>query len=171
MKLPTNMTEAEVVQTILEVTKRLSSSFTFAYFDKEDIEQEAFLMGMEALDRYDEARPLENFLFIHIKNRLKNFKRDKYYRYDEGKAQKIQQNKKNLLDPLNIDVLPLSYRDNKDEQRDIEEIYNIIDRNLPNTMRNDYLRIKSGVQVNKNKRTEVIEEIQRILEEVLNEEG
>lgn len=165
------MTEAEVVQTILEVTKRLSSSFTFAYFDKEDIEQEAFLMGMEALDRYDEARPLENFLFIHIKNRLKNFKRDKYYRYDEGKAQKIQQNKKNLLDPLNIDVLPLSYRDNKDEQRDIEEIYNIIDRNLPNTMRNDYLRIKSGVQVNKNKRTEVIEEIQRILEEVLNEEG
>lgn len=171
MKLPTNMTEAEVVQTILEVTKRLSSSFTFAYFDKEDIEQEAFLMGMEALDRYDEARPLENFLFIHIKNRLKNFKRDKYYRYDEGKAQKIQQNKKNLLDPLNIDVLPLSYRDNKDEQRDIEEIYNIIDRNLPNTMRNDYLRIKSGVQVNKNKRIEVIEEIQRILEEVLNEEG
>jgi DNA-directed RNA polymerase specialized sigma24 family protein len=171
MKLPTNMTEAEVVQTILEVTKRLSSSFTFAYFDKEDIEQEAFLMGMEALDRYDEARPLENFLFIHIKNRLKNFKRDKYYRYDEGKAQKIQQNKKNLLDPLNIDVLPLSYRDNKDEERDIEEIYNIIDRNLPNTMRNDYLRIKSGVQVNKNKRIEVIEEIQRILEEVLNEEG
>jgi len=165
------MTEAEVVQTILEVTKRLSSSFTFAYFDKEDIEQEAFLMGMEALDRYDEARPLENFLFIHIKNRLKNFKRDKYYRYDEGKAQKIQQNKKNLLDPLNIDVLPLSYRDNKDEERDIEEIYNIIDRNLPNTMRNDYLRIKSGVQVNKNKRIEVIEEIQRILEEVLNEEG
>jgi hypothetical protein len=45
---------------------------------------------MDAMDRYDESRPLENFLAVHVKNRLNNFKRDKYYR-----QQKEDQAKKN----------------------------------------------------------------------------
>ena len=80
MKIPKNMTEEEVIETIQKVVRRVSYNFKFAFYDVEDIEQEAFIIGMEALDRYDEKRPLENFLFVHIKNRLKNFNRDNYIR-------------------------------------------------------------------------------------------
>ena len=38
---------------------------------------------MEALNRYDEARPLENFLSVNLSNRLKNFVRDNHFVGDE----------------------------------------------------------------------------------------
>ena len=96
MRIPSNMSEQEVVDTITKVSERLSNKYTFAFYTAEDIRQEAFILGMEALERYDEGKPLENFLFVHIGNRLKNFKRDNYFRHDEGKAEKVQKRKRNL---------------------------------------------------------------------------
>ena len=98
------MTEEQVVSTISKISSRLASKYTFPNYEADDISQEAFIIGMEALDRYDGVRPLENFLSIHIKNRLNNFKRDNYYRQDEGKAEEIQQGKKKLLGLMNVDV-------------------------------------------------------------------
>ena len=46
------------------------------------------MMGVEGLDRYDSNKPLENFMYAHINNRLKNFKRDNYYRFDYGNRPK-----------------------------------------------------------------------------------
>ena len=94
MKVPKNMTEEQVITTINTVSSRLANKYTFPNYETEDIEQEAFIIGMEAMDRYDEKRPLENFLSVHIKNRLSNFRRDHYYRPDDGKAEEIQKNKK-----------------------------------------------------------------------------
>ena len=74
------MTEQQVLEIIERVASRYAHKFRFGYYTAEDIKQEAIIIGMEALNRYDEARPLENFLAVHIKNRLNNFKRDKYYR-------------------------------------------------------------------------------------------
>lgn len=37
-------------------------------------------MALQALDKYDSGRPLANFLSIHLRNRLNNFKRDKFQR-------------------------------------------------------------------------------------------
>ena len=59
------------------------------HMKSEDIEQEAFIIGAKAIDDYD-GRSLENFLYVHLNNRLKNFKRDNYYRLEHGAAQKIQ---------------------------------------------------------------------------------
>ena len=69
MKIPSNMSEQEVIDVITRVSEKLSNKFTFAFYTSEDIEQEAFIMGMEGLDRYDEGKPLENFMFVHIANR------------------------------------------------------------------------------------------------------
>jgi len=58
-----------------------SKNGAFAYYTNEDISQEVWSMCLDALDRYDRSvGPLENYLVKHVSNRLKNLKRDKYFR-------------------------------------------------------------------------------------------
>jgi len=159
------MSQQEVIDTIEQVARRLAPKFTFAYFGVEDIEQEAFMMGMEALERYDESKPLENFMYVHIKNRLKNFKRDNYYRQDEGTAQQIQARKRNLLEPANIESF--YFADDKDaimDQASVNEIKSLIDQKLPVSMRGDYLRLCAGFPISNQRRSEIVTTIKEILE-------
>ena len=180
MKIPKNMTEEEVIETIQKVVRRVSYNFKFAFYDVEDIEQEAFIIGMEALDRYDEKRPLENFLFVHIKNRLKNFKRDNYIRYEPEKpwnkdVRKMA--KKSLIEPINLDNV-MDYSSDSMKQPDdfidvihTKEYLEFIDRHLDMSYRGDYLRMLHGVHVPKPRRDEIIETIRDLLRENLDEEG
>ena len=78
MKIPKGMTEEQVLKVIDKIADRYAYKFRFGYFEADDIRQEAKIIAMDALDRYEEGRPLENFLAVHVKNRLNNFKRDKY---------------------------------------------------------------------------------------------
>lgn len=80
MKIPSGMSEAEVLAVINNIGCRLAHKFTFGYYTVEDIKQQAFIEACKGLEKYDESRPLENFLFVHIRNRLINFKRDHYER-------------------------------------------------------------------------------------------
>lgn len=159
------MTEEQVVSTILKISSRLASKYTFPNFEQDDISQEAFIIGMEALDRYDGIRPLENFLSIHIRNRLKNFKRDNYYRPDEGKAEEIQKGKKKLLDAGNIDdmrafIIAKEYASSLEER----ELLEYIDKNLSTNLRSDYLRFKNEQPLSKTKKSHLVEELRNILE-------
>lgn len=82
MKLPPNITEEQFVETVKNVAQRLAHKFRFGFFEKEDIEQQAAIICIEALEKWDGKRPLENFLWTCTSNRLKNFKRDEYERLD-----------------------------------------------------------------------------------------
>jgi hypothetical protein len=165
MKIPQNMTEDQVVSTIYKISSRLASKFTFPNYEEDDITQEAFIIGMEALDRYDGVRPLENFLSIHIKNRLKNFKRDNYYRHDEGRAEEIQQGKKKLLDAGNMDDMR-AFISTKGSSNSMEEreLLDYIDLNLSANMRSDYLRFKNDQTLTKTKRSQLLNELKTIVE-------
>ncbi len=77
------ISEEELVKTIDKIVTRLACKFRFGYHDIEDIKQQARLYCLEALPRYDEKRPLDNFLYSHARNRLINFKRDNLTRYDK----------------------------------------------------------------------------------------
>ena len=79
MNIPKNMTKEEVLDKIKLVVDRISPKYTFHGYDVDDIKQEAFMICMDALDRYDQKRPLENFLSVNLSNRLKNFVRDNHY--------------------------------------------------------------------------------------------
>jgi len=79
MKIPSNMTESQLMKSIETVVNRIAPKYTFNGYDVDDIKQESFLICVDALDRYDENRPLENFLSVHLSNRLKNFVRDNFY--------------------------------------------------------------------------------------------
>ena len=62
MNIPDGMTEQEVVDQIEKVCNRIAPRYTFYGYALDDIKQEAFIICMEALNRYDNSRPLENFL-------------------------------------------------------------------------------------------------------------
>lgn len=81
--LPNNISEEEFISAINNVTKKLGHKFKFGYHSFEDMKQQATIFALECLDKYDRARPLENFLWTHVRNRLFNYKRDNYQRPDK----------------------------------------------------------------------------------------
>ena len=83
MVIPRGMTEEQVVQIIDGITNRLAGKFKFGYHDLDDMKQQARLFAWEGLENYDGVRPLENFLWTHVRNRLYNFKRNHFGRPDK----------------------------------------------------------------------------------------
>ena len=83
MTIPPHMTEEQVLQTIDNIANRLASKFKFGYHELEDMKQQASLFAWEGLKNYDGVRPLENFLWTHVRNRLYNFKRNNFGRPDK----------------------------------------------------------------------------------------
>jgi len=166
----------------------LASTFMFGYYDSDDIRQEAYIFGLEALPRYDPNRPLENFLYSHIKNRLINFKRDKYHRTDppckicaeHGKHQdgsvcakytawkKRNASKQNLMRPQDIHTIDdgnksLKLKQSVVDDANIAECIELIDKNLDVELRSTYIRMKYGESVSKAKRVKVENAIKEIL--------
>ncbi|MCW4042007.1 MAG: sigma-70 family RNA polymerase sigma factor [Candidatus Bathyarchaeota archaeon] len=164
MKLPKNMTEEQFLGAFNSVVKKIAHKYTFTSYEIEDIEQEAFLIAVRALEDYDNSRSLENFLYVHLSNRLKNFKRDNYYRYEVGDAQKIQNTKKNILEPIDIhELFHVAAGSSIFEEAHIAEMLSIIDESLPANMRADYLKLKNKGKLTKASRNKVIKKIQEIL--------
>jgi len=81
-QIPKGKTEDEVMVIIDKVANRLARKFRFGYHTIDDMKQQARLVAWEGLDLYDNVRPLENFLWTHVRNRLFNFKRDNSTRPD-----------------------------------------------------------------------------------------
>ncbi len=162
MKIPKNMTEQEVVDQINIVVNRISARYTFHGYEVDDIKQEAFIICMDALDRYDQKRPLENFLSVHLSNRLKNFVRDNFYI-------KGEEEKKKILKPTSLPNDEFVKNDNypNDDMIDAKTLQNIIDTKLSSEYRADYLKIINDVYVPKKRREEII----AIIKELLDEEG
>jgi hypothetical protein len=85
MQLPPGVTEAALVKAIDDAADLLSSKFRFGLNDKDDIKQQGALFVLEALrdGKYDPAKAdLAAFIYVHMRNRLVNFKRDEYQRND-----------------------------------------------------------------------------------------
>jgi len=80
--LPNNVNEEEFLIVLDNISKRLGNKFKFGYHTFEDMKQQAAIFALEGLNRYDSSRPLENFLWTHVRNRLFNYKRDHYQRPD-----------------------------------------------------------------------------------------
>jgi DNA-directed RNA polymerase specialized sigma subunit len=77
-----NITEEQFLQAVENISKKLIYKFKFGYHELEDMKQQAMLFALDGLKKYDSDRPLENFLWTHVRNRLFNFKRDNYGRPD-----------------------------------------------------------------------------------------
>ena len=171
MKIPSNMTETEVVNLITKVSKRLCKKFTFGTYDKDDIQQEAFILGIQCLEKYDETRPLENFLHVYISNRLHDLRRNKHYAISHNPAiQRTNEKKRLLLEPINITNVKddtessMMYHDTIIDDYTIDKMSMWIDLLLDTHLREDYIKMKQDVHVAKSRRLEIHDAIREILE-------
>jgi DNA-directed RNA polymerase specialized sigma24 family protein len=161
MKVPSNMTEEELIDQINKVIDRISPKYTFYGYDINDIKQESFIICLDALDRYDETRPLENFLSVHLSNRLKNFVRDNYSFSNNNEKRKVSS------------PMQLSYEENVENNEtthsvDFKDMDELISDRLPARYRSDYLKFINNVTITKAKREKIIALIKEIMGDINN---
>lgn len=128
---------------ILKICSNLSHRFTFSYYDKDDIFQEAWIIAYEAFQSWDEERDLETFLVASISNRLRNLIRLKG---SYSKNANIKQSKERLEQTANIYKLKeeeTPYYEVSLDDLSNKELIDRIEDNLGN-LRNDYLKLKAG---------------------------
>lgn len=191
MFVPSGMTEEQVLREIKQIVDKISPTYTFGYYDLEDIKQEATIEALSVLPSYDTTRPLANFLFVHIKRRLLNLRRNKYKRTDapcslchnhrhheheNGKMckkyvnwKKNNSTKANLTHPLTIHHI------NEDTESNVEiadtiskeiannELRELINTKLDPSLRNDYLRMLAREKIPKVRRKKVEVAIREIV--------
>lgn len=112
------------------------------------------MMCMDALDRYDESLPLENFLSVHVRRRLLNFRRDKFVR------------KRTVLETEKIDYIEdkyLSVFDSTLVGIEDSEIFKYIDQNLPREYREDYCKYLDGISLPTKSRRRLFAKIEELL--------
>jgi DNA-directed RNA polymerase specialized sigma24 family protein len=164
MRIPKDMTEQEVIDQITKVCNRIAPKYTFYGYTANDIKQESFMICMEALNRYDQNRPLENFLSVNLSNRLKNFVRDHHFvKNDHGDRVKVLQPAQLDYEHTIVDEkgkFSTSYDD-----LEIKTMVALINEHLPASIRMDYLRMINDVYITKQRRDEVLEIIEGILKE------
>lgn len=174
MIIPKNMTEDQVMSSITKVISRIAPKYTFYGYTLDDIKQESFLICMDALNRYDQDRPLENFLSVNLSNRLKNFVRDNHFLAEEEEKAKIAQpgqleNDHSIVDYEEKFSIP-------EYSIDYTDIIDLLNTEIPASIRMDYLKIVHEVPLPKNRRQEVMDYINYILQsygylEEIDEEG
>lgn len=165
MKIPSGMTEEEVTKQIMVVVNRIAAKYTFYGYEVGDMKSEAFIICIEALERYDESRPLENFLSVNLSNRLKNFVRDNYFTKLEALT------KGQVIRPAQLEyehTICQELNDTEDEnytKLDYKNMAEIISKNIDPSLRMDYLKMINEVYISRNKRKEVMGAIYNILRE------
>lgn len=177
LKVP-NHTEQQVLQIINDVARNLAPNFTFGYYEVGDIEQEACMLAMDALPKYDSNKgaALKTFLYNHVRNRLITLKRDRYARpvpkdLDEDKVEswlRKNSSKRNLVDTIGIDdAFTAEESDATDFVEDIQkkEVLKIIDANLPVEYRGDYRCLMEGVKIPKHRKAKVLAILRKIIHE------
>ena len=169
MNIPDGMTEQEVVDQIEKVCNRIAPRYTFYGYALDDIKQEAFIICMEALNRYDNSRPLENFLSVNLSNRLKNFVRDNHFIHTDD-LDRVRVLKPAQLDHEN-DVVDANDNNIKYDSIEFKNMADIVDVKIPASLRLDYLRMINDVYITKQRREELVEIIQEILQEHGYEDG
>lgn len=141
------------------ICNRMKNKYSFAYYKPEDIYNESFILAMDGLTRYTGQAPLENFLSVHISNRLKNLVR-KYY----------SQPKQNLVNALgfqNVDDSGESSMRYEDSHKHIysKDLEDYIDDNLQPKFRADYLKLLDNEYIVPLKRKLLKEELKRLMDE------
>jgi hypothetical protein len=191
MRIPKGYTEQQIVNIITDIGNKIAPNFTFGYYDKDDIKQEIFIFGLEALKRFKPDKgELSSFLSKHIKNRLLNLKRDKVARHSndipcndcESKTDDCDRDscsifyewvrrnaiKRSLMQPAHLGIDLEEYVGiYLDKKMEIDDLIAKIDMMIPAKYREDYCRYVEGCKMSSIKKQNIISLIKNILEQEL----
>lgn len=182
--------EQEVTRIILEVARNIAPAFKFGYHTRGDMIQTATVFALHKLEdgSYDINRPLAGFLYIHLRNRLSNFKRDNFTRTERPckccdpfnpPAEPCKKwtawnnnniKKQNVMQPIDVTVVADEHEKTMREYSTVEEdattneLMALIDEKLPVELRGDYLKLRGGVSIPKVRKDRVREAITEILD-------
>lgn len=191
---PLAVDENEFLNIVDIISKKLAYKFKFGYHDFNDMKQQISIFALEGLKNYDHKRPLENFLWTHVRNRLFNYKRDNYQRpdkpcltcpfYAQSSCTKYNNKndcelysnwsernsaKKNLMHLTTIDEIKnygnLFSNNITDNNVANQEIIQLIEKSLTGDERVIYLKLRGGTKVNKADMAKLTNKIKEILEE------
>jgi len=196
-RVPLHEAEAEIVRVIQRVSATLAPKLMFGYHARADIEQEAFVLALKVLDRgvYDPSRPLENFLYVHLRRRLRNNIRKHYYRgeppctccdvsnpsatpckkWTDWNRRNVS--KQNLMRPIDIQCVDgegepgMASRPVDGDDAVHNELLASIDARLPLELRADYLRMREHVLIPKARRQRFREAVLAIISPAPTEGG
>jgi DNA-directed RNA polymerase specialized sigma24 family protein len=165
-----NNIDEETMKLIQRVIDIHAPCYNVSGYELEDIKQEAFIICMGIIKKWDGIRPLENFLVISLSHRLKTFVRDK------GKLQggfaDINQKIQSPIDIDNVDwdtERALISEDNVAADVDYRDLVRAIDQYLPISLRKDYLQMRAGVKINRSRQEKIRHYITLLLEELRGE--
>jgi DNA-directed RNA polymerase specialized sigma24 family protein len=167
----------EAYPIIERLAKGRSSNGAFAYYENSDVYQEIWCMCLEALDRYDpDIGPIENYLVRHITNRLKNLRRDKYFRPGSDMSSSgLAMTRMNLVNALPLDgcnivengvllcSMPIS--DNPLDNLLRDETLTYVREHLPKHLRESFEDLLGNNKV----RSPLVAEIQQVVAEILDQ--
>ena len=183
------MQEEELIRIVDKIANRFASTFKFGYHELEDMKQQAWQVALEGLKDYDGNRPLENFLWTHVRNRLYNFKRDNYFRPEKpcdrcpllvndqctkfkdrlecdlySRWMKRTEKRKSLMTA--VEHNDTNYNENDiTTQLDNKHLFDTVDYNMPVELREYWIRFIHNLKLNKQKKEQVLFEITLILKE------
>ena len=191
--IPKGMDETEVIAIIDRIANRLAAKFKFGYHELEDMKQQARLFAWEGMENYDGVRPLENFLWTHVRNRLYNFKRNNFGRPDKpcdtcpfqdlNCASECEEysnrldcdlykgwfernsTKKSLMNISKLEIDTYDKEDNVAYILDRKQLFNTVDQAIPIHYREDWIRFVNRLRLPKPRREKIIELIREIIEE------
>jgi hypothetical protein len=188
------ISDEEFLEVLDKITKRLAHKFKFGYHSAEDMKQQAAIFALEGLKNYDYKRPLENFLWTHVRNRLFNYKRNNYQRPDKpcltcplyDPAYKVSNNQcSKFLEKKDCDlyanwskrndakkniakpscVEDLSLLISNQYHHDNLEIIDFLDKHIKTEYRDIYLKLKHNQKINKSDLNKLKQHISDIMEE------
>lgn len=171
--------DQETFNIIDKVLRKLAAKHTFDSYETEDIYQEGFIIACKALKAYnpDKGTKLSTFLYTHLSKRLKNFIRDHSVRIKNHcvqhteyistcvrcqRRQATQDKKRDIQKPRGLDGLDFA-NTSALQAIEIAEIEKKINAALPKDMREDYLRMKAGDYVTRQRKLEIEAKVLEIL--------
>lgn len=163
MKMPSQ----EHLDIIYRKAKELSSSKWIPGYDKEDIEQEAIIIGIKGAYRYNGSIPFDKFIGNHIRNRLITLRRDKYIKpgCSCGKCNKCKINS-SIVSIIMASETEMIEGSSSSFEQDMEskDLLEYLDNFIPAELRDDYLKLLSGVSIQPNKKKKLKEIITEALD-------
>lgn len=173
MKIPNGLTESETIDVINYIVTILAPKSRFSTFSIDDIKQQGWVYAIDGLEKFDNSwkkdknitttEKLKSFLYIHVRNRLLNFKRDTLGRTCA---------KQNLLCALDINIIDENKESNcrtntvAEDFFHIKNIQEIILECLPEEFHHDYNRMIEHHTVSKKRREEIYSIVREILQDV-----